>query len=254
MEPYEASCGRLGSESTTSTEQVTAALTLTPLRYGGQESRACRKALRGRWSRVKLVAIRRRAQGSEEHSWTFCCPWSTRECEERLASAIAPPSFLGLGKDAVRGAVSDGGVRLYYIPRGTRNSFTPYFYGRIRPAGTGSEVVGEFMLHPCLRRAVKAVVGFMSLCTTIAAVACAIRAITGQLQRDELLLVLVPLVLALGWTGMTLLGRYVFGASNERRVVSFIVATLDARIGRKPPEPRWPGKSKLTSMYLRLTL
>ncbi|MCW2924668.1 MAG: hypothetical protein JWM98_2072 [Thermoleophilia bacterium] len=143
-------------------------------------------------------------------------------------------------------------MKLYYIPRGTQNSFTPVFYGRISPAESGCTITGQFLLHDWVRAFLSVYLGFASCFFVGASAIVGISAVRGSFELQNLLFVGMPLVLIAGAGLVTLVGRFVLGRSNERRVVAFILSAVDAQTERAPVETEWRGKSKLISMYLRL--
>ena len=139
------------------------------------------------------------------------------ECERRLESSVdkegvwvgltGTGGFLG----QVRGDEFTLRKRMSY-----RNLFSPIFFGSLTPEAGGTRITGLFAIHPLIKLMV--VIGIGGLLFYEIAV-----------KRDPAS-IRVGIYMSLGFLAFVFLGMWL-GKREEKPVLSFLMATLEAREG-----------------------
>ncbi|HYQ60852.1 MAG TPA: hypothetical protein VEP29_07355 [Desulfatiglandales bacterium] len=159
----------------------------------------------------------------------FHSPHTPEECERRLKASVCTALFPLSTEKPFSGRVSNGSVSITRTIR-YRNSFKPYFRGRLAASSSGTEIVGRIGLHPFARIFMYFWFGFLALFAAVALFGLVPEFLASDQAVDLGMTILIAVPFGLFVFGIALLkfGRHL--ARNEPgQLKAFICETLDAR-------------------------
>ena len=159
----------------------------------------------------------------------FHSPHAPEECERRLKASVCTALFPLFTEKPYSGRVSNDSVSITRSIR-YRNSFKPYFRGRLSASGSGTEIVGRIGLHPFARIFMYFWFGFLALFASVVLFGFVPEFLASDRPVDLGITILIAVPFGLFVFGIALLklGRHL--ARNEpAQLKAFICDALDAR-------------------------
>ena len=153
-------------------------------------------------------------------------PLSTAECQSRLAAAvdIEKLAFTRSGYAGSREILAkiNGAAFRLQKRRTYRNSFAPFFYGKLMAAENGTLIEGEFKMHPAARVFMVFWFSFLAVMTVTALLLPS----SGNSESGRVAVLLVVAGLAVFGVALVKFGGWL-GRNERVALVDFLKRTFD---------------------------
>jgi hypothetical protein len=160
-------------------------------------------------------------------------PLSVEECVTLLKNATVNDSLFGtmfISTGTIICKINGSNFRLRQ-KRSYGNSFGPYFYGKLSQIETGTEISGEFRIHPFVITFMSIWFGCVILIGGIMAVASFGQMITGHYDHaksaNPLVGIIVPVIMLVFGAALVKFGK-LLGRAEEVKMTSFLQETFAA--------------------------
>ena len=161
-------------------------------------------------------------------------PLGVEECVTVLKSATVKDSLFGtmfLNSGTIICKFSGNNFRLRQ-KRSYGNSFGPYFYGKLKPTMTGTEISGEFRIHPFVLAFMAFWFGGVILIGGIVAFTSLAQLVTGHYDHaknaNPLVGIFVPLIMVIFGIALVKFGKWL-GRSEEAKMTSLLQELFSAK-------------------------
>jgi hypothetical protein len=186
-------------------------------------------------------------------------PLGVEECVAVLKSATVNDSPFGtmfLSAGTIICKINGHNFRLRQ-KRSYGNSFGPYFYGKLKQAEIGTEISGDFRIHPFVFAFMALWFGLLIVIGGVMVLTSFTQWVTGHYDHTKnanpLVGVFAPLVMAIFGIGLVKFGKWL-GRSEEARMSEFLQQTFSAN--KVPPKAAFtqPTSSQKISMTVPMLL
>ena len=165
---------------------------------------------------------------------------SVEECRALLKGATVPESILGtmfLPAGKIIGKFDEDTFRLRQ-KKSYNNSFAPFFFGKLSRTNSGTEISGEFRMHPLVRVFMTFWLGMVVLIGGIMVVVSLGQIVTGRVPAQQRgspwMGVLIPMIMLVFGTGMLKVGAWL-GKRDEAAMTRFLEETFAAKTAAIDP-------------------